>query len=73
MVEHVITGIDGKENRLVMPKRLFHALIMSHFYLPCLADGLPFWVLEREIKDIRIDGDAVIVFYEEEAETERRI
>jgi len=70
MVEHVITGIGVKENRLVMPKRFFHALIMSHFYLPCLADRLPVWVLEREIKDIRIDGDSVIVVYEEEAGAE---
>jgi len=63
--EAVITGIDGKENQLVMPKRLLHALIMSHFYLPCLANGLPVWVLQKEIKDVRIDGDFVIVVYEE--------
>ncbi|GAH85613.1 unnamed protein product [marine sediment metagenome] len=64
--EVLITGPEGKENTLEMPKKLLHALLMSHFYLAGYAAGAPVWVLFREIEDIRIDGDAVIVTYEEE-------
>ncbi|MBA7652768.1 hypothetical protein ES703_60607 [subsurface metagenome] len=68
MTESVITVPEGKENTLVMPTRLLHALIMSHFYLHGYVSGSPVWLLFREIKDVRIDGDSVIVIYEEEAE-----
>lgn len=66
MVESVISVPEGKENELVMPKRLLHALLLSHFYLPLYVSINPCWLLFREIKDVRIDGDSVIVIYEEE-------
>ena len=64
MGEAVITVPEGKENLLKLPKRLLHALLMSHFYLAGYAAGAPVWVLDREIKDVRMDGDSVIVIYE---------
>lgn len=68
MAESVITVPEGEENQLKLSKRFLQALLMSHFYLACVVAGAPAWLLEREIKDIRIDGDFVIVFYEEEGE-----
>ena len=65
MDEAVITGPEGKENVLELPKRLLHALLLSHFYLQGYVSGAPVWVLFREIKDVRIEDDSVIVIYEE--------
>ncbi len=56
---------DVKENEMVLPKRLLHALLMSHFYLACIAAGADMSILDREIRDVRIEGDSVIVIYEE--------
>lgn len=65
MGEAVITAPEGKENEMVLPKRLLNALLMSHFYLACIAAGADISILEREIRDVRIEGDSVIVIYEE--------
>ncbi len=65
MVVAIRTVSDLKENELILPKRLLHSLLMSHFYLACIAAGADMSILDREIRDVRIEGDSVRVIYEE--------
>ena len=54
----------SKEDIVEIPKRILQALLISHLYVAGLVAGCPVELLEREIKDVHIEGDRVIITYE---------